>query len=282
MTTSTTGDPRTARLRRAGWWVKAPRVVLAGVLWLVLIEVVPGVAAWALLAVLVAGTAAAVVAEPLVVQLMWWARRPVTALVVPGDSRVTVLTTGRRSGGIGLAGRRHLIVPTAWVGRADLPALLVEARVRQLVSTGRFEVAYEWFTWPWQVLASFVSGVARGLAWLPLVGFAWRVRLVVAGIALWQSVVAGRHAAVVALVVAVGLSYLLPWTRANHERLVRQAAADLRQANIPLLRTPSPADPPPVPTAAAGVVRRCSRAARRSRRPCGRVASGHAAGLLWR
>jgi hypothetical protein len=280
MTTSTTGDPRTARLRRAGWWVKAPRVVLAGVLWLVLIEVVPGVAAWALLAVLVAGTAAAVVAEPLVVQLMWWARRPVTALVVPGDSRVTVLTTGRRSGGIGLAGRRHLIVPTAWVGRADLPALLVEARLRQLVSVGRLESAYLWFTWPWQVLASFASGVARGLAWLPLAGFAWRVRLVVVGIAVWQSVVAGRHAAAITLLVVVGLSYLLPWTRTNHERLVRQAVADLRQANTPV-RTPSPAGSPPVPAAGARSVRRCSRA-RRSHRRCGHVASGHAAGLLWR
>lgn len=281
MTTSTTGDPRAARLRRAGWWVKAPRVVLAGVLWLVLIEVVPAVAAWVLLAVLVAGTAAAVVAEPLVVQLMWWARRPVTALVVPGDSRVPVLTTGRRSGGIGLAGRRHLIVPTALAGRADLPALLVEARVRQLVSIGRFEVAYEWFTAPWHVLASFASGVARGLAWPTLVGFAWRVRPVIAAIAVWQSVVAGRHAAAITLVVVVGLSYLLPWTRANHERLVRQAVADLRQANTPV-RTPSPAGTPPVPAAGARGVRRCSRAARRSHRRCGHVASSHAAGLLWR
>lgn len=228
--TSTTCHPRTAALRRAGWWLKAPRVVLAGVLWLVVIEAAQGVAAWALLAVVVMGTVASLAAETLVVRVLWWARRPAAPLGVPGDAQVVVLVTGRHAAGIGLAGRRHLVVPAGWVGRADLPALLVEARVRQLVSAGRFEVAYLWFSWPWQLLASFAGGVARGVAWLPLVGFAWRIRIVVAAIAVWQSVTAGRSAAAIGLVVVVALSFLLPWTRAHHQRLVRQAMADLQSA----------------------------------------------------
>jgi len=61
MTTTTGYPPRTCQLRRAGGLVKAPRVVIATVLWVLLIEAVPGLAAWGVLAVVVGGTVAAVV-----------------------------------------------------------------------------------------------------------------------------------------------------------------------------------------------------------------------------
>lgn len=195
MTTSTDYPFRSGQLRRAGELMKLPRVVIAALLWLLLIEALPGPAAWGVLAVVVGGTVAGVVAEPVIVRLVWWARRPSTPIAVPGDPQVRVLVTGRQAAGIGQAGRHYLVVPAAWVGRTDLPALLARARLRQVVSAGRFEVAYQWFTWPWQVLGSFVDGFAHGVSRLPLTGFAWRVRLVITGIAVWQTVVAGQHAA---------------------------------------------------------------------------------------
>lgn len=87
---------------------------------------------------------------------------------------------------------------------------------------GQFDVAYQWFTWPWQLLAALVAGFAHGMTRLPLIGFAWRMRLAVVGIALWQTVVASQHAATVGIVMVIGLTSL-PWTRARHERLVAQA-----------------------------------------------------------
>lgn len=265
---TTTGYPlRTAELRLAGVLVKVPRVLIAALLWLMVIEALRGVAQWGVLAVVVGGTVAAVLAEPAVVRLLWRARQPSTPLVVPGDRRVRVLVTSRQSAGIGQAGRRHLIVPAAWVGRADLPALLGRARLRQLAFAGRFEVAYQWFTWPWQVLGSFVVGFAHGVARLPLIGFAWRVRPVITGIALWQSIEAGRIPAAVGIIVVIGLTYLLPWTTTHHERLIRQAVSEVtRPAAAPEPRRPDVRTAQPF---ASDGRRPCTRAARGRNSPCG-------------
>ena len=271
MTTSTDYPFRSGQLRRAGVLMRLPRMVISAVVWLLVIEALPDPAAWGVLAIIVVGTVAGVVAEPVIIRLVWWARRPSTPLAVPGDPGVRVLVTGRRIAGIGQAGRRHLVVPATWIGRSDLPALLSRARQRQLVSAGRFDVAYQWFTWPWQLLAACVAGFAHGMTRLPLIGFAWRMRLVVAGIALWQTVVAGQHAATVGIVVVIGLTYLLPWTHARHERLVSQALADLERSSA----TPAgPATPRPVvlpvrPTATHVGRRPCTSARRRGIESCG-------------
>lgn len=247
--------------------MKVPRVLIAALLWLMVIEALRGVAQWGVLAVVVGGTVAAVVAEPAVVRLLWWARQPSAPLSVPGDPQVSVLVTRRNGAAIGQAGRRHLIVPAALVGRADLPSLLSRARLRQVVSAGRFDVAYEWFTWPWQVAGSFIVGFAHGLARLPLIGFAWRVRPVITGIALWQSIEAGRIPAAVGIIVMIGLTYLLPWTTTHHERLIRQAVAEVtRPAAAPESRRPAArtARPP-----ANDGRRPCTRAARGRNSSCG-------------
>ncbi|MBB1496097.1 hypothetical protein J4N02_03310 [Propioniciclava sp. MC1595] len=271
MTTSTDYPFRSGQLRRAGVLMRLPRVVISAVVWLLVIEALPVPAAWGVLAVVVVGTVAGVVAEPVIVCLVWWARHPSTPLTVPGDPRVAVLVTGRRAAGIGQAGRRHLVVPAAWIGGTDLPALLTRARQRQLVSAGRFDVAYQWFTWPWEVLGSFVNGLAHGASGLPLIGFAWRLRIAVAGIAVWQTVVAGQHAATVGIVVVIGLTYLLPWTRARHQRLVSGALADLERSSA----TPAaPASRRPVvlpvrPTATHAGRRPCTSARRCGLEHCG-------------
>lgn len=271
MTTSTDYPFRSGQLRRAGVLMRLPRVVISAVVWLLVIEALPVPAAWGVLAVVVVGTIAGVIAEPVIVRLVWWARRPSTPLAVPGDSGVRIWATGRQAAGIGHAGSRHLIVPAAWIRRTDLPALLTRARQRQLVSAGRFDVAYQWFTWPWQLLAAMVGGFAHGITWLPLIGFAWRMRLVVAGIALWQTVVAGQHAATVGIVVVIGLTYLLPWTRARHERLVAQAVADLeRLSTTPAARATRRPIVLPVRLTTTHVGRRpCTSERRRGPEPCG-------------
>ncbi len=271
MTTSTDYPFRSGQLRRAGVLMKLPRVVIAAVVWLLVIEALPGPAAWGALAIVVVGTAVGVVAEPVIIRLVWWARRPSTALAVPGDPGVRVLVTGRRIAGIGQAGRRHLVVPATWIGRSDLPALLTRARQRQLVSAGRFDVADQWFTWPWQLLAASAAGFAHGMTRLPLIGFAWRLRIVVAGIAVWQTVVAGQRAATVGIFVVIGLTYLLPWTRARHERLVSQALADLERRSA---KDAAPATRRPVvltgrPAATHDGRRSCTSARRRGLEPCG-------------
>ena len=270
MTTSTDYPFRSGQLRRAGVLMTLPRVVISAVAWLLVIEALPVPAAWAVLGVVV-GTVAGVVAEPVIVRQVWWARRPSTPLAVRGDSEVRIWVTGRQAAGIGQAGRRHLVVPAAWIGRPDLPTLLSRARQRQLVSAGRFDVAYQWFTWPWQVLGSFVNGFAHGASGLPLIGFSWRMRMVVAGIAVWQTVVAGQHAATVGIVVVIGLTYLLPWTRARHERLVSQALADLerRSATPAATATRHPVVLPVRPTATHAGRRPCTSARRRGLAPCG-------------
>lgn len=265
MTTTAEYPLRTGRLRRAGALVKVPRLVIAALLWLMLIEALPGFAAWVVLVVVLGGTVAAVVAEPLVVRLLWWARRPSTPIAVPGDPKVRVLVARRGlGGGIGPAGRRHLVVPVAWVGRADLPELLGAARRRQLVASGAFDVAYQWLTWPWQVLAAFGGGFARGLVRLPLIGFAWRVRFVVAGIAVWQTLAAGQYLATVGILVVMGLTYLLPWTTAREEHLIRHAlAGEARPVTTSAVLRPEARQ-------RASVRRRaCARASRRTGEPCG-------------
>lgn len=264
---TTIGYPlRSVRLRRAAALVKVPRVVIAALLWLVVIEALRGLAAWIVLVLLVGGTVAAIVAEPVVVRVLWWATQPPTTIVVScEDSQVRVLVTTRPVEAIGQAGRRHLVVPEAWVGRADLPELLVVARRRQLLTAGSADVAYQWFTWPWQVLAAFVGGFARGMARLPLVGLAWRIRLVVAGIAVGQTVAAGQHHATAGIFVAVGLTYLLPWTTGHEGRLIREAlASDPRR--VP---TSAPQRPDPRPQRASVGRRTCARAPRDAQQVCG-------------
>lgn len=271
MTTSRDYPFRSGQLCRAGVLMKLPRVVIAAVVWLLVIEALPGPAAWGVLAVVVVGTVAGVVAESVIVRLLWWARRPSAPLAAPGDPGVLIWVTGRQTAGIGHAGSRHLIVPATWIGRTDLPALLTRARHRQLMSAGRFDVAYQWFTWPWQLLAVLVGGFAHGMTRFPLIGFAWRMRLVVAGIALWQTVVGGQRAATVGIVVVIGLTYLLPWTRARHDRLVAQALAD-RERGSATPATPETRRPvvlPVRPTATHVGRRSCTSARRRGPEPCG-------------
>ena len=99
MTTSTDYPFRSGQLRRAGVLMKLPRVAIAALLWLLLIEALPGQTARGVLAIIVVGTVAGVVAEPAIVRLVWWARRPSTPLAVPGDPGARVMVDGSPASG---------------------------------------------------------------------------------------------------------------------------------------------------------------------------------------
>ena len=83
MTTSTDYPFRSGQLRRAGVLMRLPRVVISAVVWLLAIEALPVPAAWGVLTVIVVGTVAGVVAEPVIVRLVWWARHTSTPLAGP-------------------------------------------------------------------------------------------------------------------------------------------------------------------------------------------------------
>lgn len=259
---------RTPALRLAGWLVKTPRVALAAVLWMFAIEAAGGLAAWVILTVVIAGTLASVLAEPVMVKVLWWAWRS-APIGIPGVPEERVLVTSRRTPGIELAGRRHLIVAPALVGRSDVTQLLAQAHRVQLVAATRFDVAYQWFTLPWQVLAGFGHGAAQRGSRIPPIRFAWKVRLVVTGIAIWQSVAAGRCAAAVGVVVVIGLTYLLPWTHRHQVRLIDQALAGA--SGVPGVADRAAAPLPPVlartATAAPAARRPATHAPRDARHP---------------
>ena len=99
MTMSAEYPFRSGQLRRAGLLMKLPRVVIAAVVWLLVVEALPGSAAWGVLAIVVVGTVAGVVAEPVIIRLVWWARRPSTPLAVPGDPGARVMVDGSPASG---------------------------------------------------------------------------------------------------------------------------------------------------------------------------------------
>lgn len=215
-----------SKLRVAHLLVVVPRVVLSAVLWLMLIEAAHGIVAWAILTVLVIGMILSVVDESFMVRMLWWAQPTSSGVCNPVDPRVRVLTTTRRSPGIESAGRAHLVVPAGWVGLPAFVQLLEVASRRQQVAAGRFEVLYTWFTIVWRVPATFVNGFGHGVTRLSIFGFAWRVRLVITSIAVWQTVMAGQYVSAAWIVIMIGLTYLLPWTHTNEAHLVAQALGD--------------------------------------------------------
>lgn len=132
----------------------------------------------------------------------------VTALVQPGVRAVA-------AGGVG---RRSLVVSSGLLealAQRQLPAdqaAAVMAHAVGLVRGGfvRADALIAFWSLPWQLLRELVSGVSRAGARLPLTALAWRLRVIVAGIAVVQATVAGHLwvGAVIAAVTAV--SYAAP------------------------------------------------------------------------
>ncbi len=101
------------------------------------------------------------------------------------------------------------------------------AHTEGLLQVGRpqFDLLIEFWTLPWQVLVGAATAVGRGFAVLPLVELAWKIRFLVATIAVVQSVADHRAASGVVIAVFIALTYLVPrWRRVWRQQV--EAAAD--------------------------------------------------------
>ena len=121
----------------------------------------------------------------------------------------------------GAAGRRSVVVSAgllqaAQLGQlpADQAAGVIAAAIGRIrLGQNRFDVAVEFWTIPWQLVRAVCLAIAETVG-VPLTRFAWRIRLVVAAIAVAQSVADGRIAGGVVVAMFIALTYLAPlWQR---------------------------------------------------------------------
>jgi hypothetical protein len=124
--------------------------------------------------------------------------------------------------GAGAAGRRSVVVSAgllqaARLGQlpADQSAAVIAAAVGRIrLGQTRFDVAVEFWTIPWQLVRAVCVAIAQSVGLFPLTRFAWRIRFVVAAVAVAQSVADGRIAGGVVVAVFIALTYLAPrWQR---------------------------------------------------------------------
>jgi hypothetical protein len=118
----------------------------------------------------------------------------------------------------GAAGRRSVVVSAGLLHAAQLGQLpadqatgVIAAAVGRIrLGQTRFDVAFEFWTIPWQLVRAVCVAVAKTVGSFPLTRFAWRIRFVVATVAVAQSLPDGRIAGGVAVAVFIALTYLAP------------------------------------------------------------------------
>lgn len=129
---------------------------------------------------------------------------------------------GERGISAGSVGRRSVVVSAGLlkeVQLAQLPAdqaaaVIAVAVGRIRLGQTKFDVAVDFWTIPWQLVAAVCMTIAQTLGSFPLTRFAWRIRFVVAVVAAAQSLVGGRIWAGVVAAVFITLTYLAPrWLR---------------------------------------------------------------------
>lgn len=131
------------------------------------------------------------------------------------DSSVSIAAFG--------AGRRTLVVSAGLVGAVRDDQLPVDQAAAVLghgagvVLSGavRSDPALEFWTLPWQLVRAFGSALAAPFRRLPLVGLAWKGRLLVALVAAVQAVMTDQVGVAGVLLVGCALTYLVGvWERA--------------------------------------------------------------------
>lgn len=120
------------------------------------------------------------------------------------------------------AGRRCVVVSTGLLQAAQMGQLptdqaagvIAAALGRIRLGQTRFDVVVAFWTVPWQLVRVVYLVIARTVAWFPLTRFAWRIRFVVAVVAVAQAVVDSRIAGGVVATVFIALTYVAPrWQR---------------------------------------------------------------------
>jgi hypothetical protein len=124
--------------------------------------------------------------------------------------------------GAGAAGRRSVVVSAGLLRAAQLGQLPADQAAGVIagpvgcirLGLNRFDVAFEFWTLPWQVLCAVCMAIAKTVALLPLTQLAWRLRFVVTSVAVVQSFTEGRSASGVVVAVFIAMTYLTPrWQR---------------------------------------------------------------------
>ena len=118
----------------------------------------------------------------------------------------------------GAAGRRSVVVSAGLVQAvqqghlpADQAAGVIAAAVGRIrLGQTRFDVAVEFWTIPWHLVRAVALAIAKTVGLFPLTRMAWRIRFVVAAVAVAQSVADGRIAAGAVVAAFIVLTYLAP------------------------------------------------------------------------
>ncbi len=131
-----------------------------------------------------------------------------------------------RDGEVGIsagpAGRRSVVVSTGLLRSAQLGQLPADQAAGVIAATvgrirlgqTRFDVAVQFWMIPWQLVRAVCLAIAKAVVWFPLTRFAWRIRFVVAAVAVAQAVADGRIAGGAAVGVFISLTYVAPrWQR---------------------------------------------------------------------
>lgn len=182
--------------------------------------------------------------EHLAVRLLYRARLPSpaeAAVLAPaltllsrqglGPPRVTIYVRDHPGVADAGLGRRCVLVNSGLVGALELRRLPAEeaaaviAHAVGCVRLGltRSDPAIAYWTFPWRLVTAVCSAIAQSISWLPLVHLAWRIRFVVAGVAVVQSFVDGRPGVSVLIAGFIAMTYLGPrWRRAWARRLLKE------------------------------------------------------------
>lgn len=248
---------RRARSRWRGLLLKSavviPDLIIASLLWLVIIALLPPVVGFVLtVGGLVMGAAlAAGLGEDLTVRVMYRARRATPAEAPRLAVALRIATHRLDADGVrlrivnhgplvGTAGRQHVLL------RSDVVAAyctnqITAHQVADPITQGigrlrhghtRFDLLWTFWTIPWDLVRGLAHAIGRRLAWIPLVQFAWRIRLVLGAIAVILEFQTGRWPSAIITGMFIALSYLMPRSRDALHRHLYQAtgshAAGLR------------------------------------------------------
>ncbi len=233
--------------------VVIPDLIIASLLWLVIIALLPPVAGFVLTVggLIFSAVLAAGLGEDLTVRVLYRARRA-TPAEAPHLAVARRIATRRLDADgvrlrivshgppVGTAGRQHVLL------RKDVVAAyctnqVAAHQVAAMIAQGfgclrhghtRFDLLWTFWTIPWDLVRGLGHAIGRRLAWLPLVQFAWRIRIVVGTIAVILEAQAGRWPSAIFIIAFIALSYVMPSSARSWERhLLQHSPLMLRAAS---------------------------------------------------
>ena len=256
-------DPITTRPARNRCWglllkaaVVIPDLIIASLLWLVIIALLPPGAGFVLMVggLIFAVVLAAGLGEDLTVRVLYRARRAAPAeaprLAVAWriathqlDADGVRLRIVSHGAPVGTAGRQHVLLRedvvaaycTNQMAAHQVAALIDQGIGRLRHGHTRFDLLWTFWTIPWDLIRGLAHAIGRRLAWLPLVQFAWRIRIVVCTIAVILETQAGRWPLAIVIGAIIALSYVLPRSRSAWDCYLTAATGS--HTNLPEAQT---------------------------------------------